>query len=282
MIKLAIMVLSVGSLGLIGYQFFPDFVERLQQFQEKRTDKSAQRIEKMFVKPKATNLFLLYTALPIVLATVGYMLINNLAGILGGAVLGLLAPSIIIKNTEMRRREKFRSQIIDAIMLISSSLKAGLSLVQSLEVLVEDMPEPINQEFGMLLNEHKMGAALEEAFEHLVERMPSTELKMIKTAIILSKQTGGNLPEILGRLSGTIRDKNKIQENVKTLTMQGRIQGVVMSILPVGFTIVVYKMQPGFFDTMLSSDIGKTLLIVAVALEIIGIILIRKISRVNV
>jgi tight adherence protein B len=124
-----------------------------------------------------------------------------------------------------------------------------------------------------------MGVSLEEALNHLYRRMPSASLQQIITAVLLARETGGNLPVIFNRIVNTIRERRKIEENIKTLTLQGRIQGVVMSILPVAFGFVLYSTNPRYIDNMLTYDIGRKLLVAAVILETFGVFFIWRISR---
>jgi tight adherence protein B len=178
------------------------------------------------------------------------------------------------------RKNKFNSQISDALMILSSCLKGGLSLLQAIEAVAEELPPPISQEFGLMLRENKMGMSLEESFEKLNKRLPSEELNLLTTSILVARETGGDITQLFTTLINTIRAKLKLVDNVKTLSMQGKIQGVVMSLLPIGFTIMVYSTNPHYFDVMLASPIGRVLLIYAVISEIIGIFLIKVFSKV--
>jgi len=164
------------------------------------------------------------------------------------------------------------------MMIISSSLKAGLSFLQSIEVLCEEMPPPVSQEFGLILSENKLGISMELALKKLRQRIPTEEVNLIVTSILIARESGGNLPLVLSRLTDTIRDNLKLKEKIGTLTLQGRMQGIIMVLLPIGFAYFVYKQNPGHFDVMLQTDIGRKLLGLAIVLQIIGMIMIKKIS----
>jgi tight adherence protein B len=180
------------------------------------------------------------------------------------------------------RKSRFNSQITDGLMILSSCLKGGLSLLQSIEVLVEELPSPISQEFGLILRENKMGIALEESFENLNRRMPSEELNLLTTSILVARETGGDITLLFGRLIGTIRAKTKLNDAIGTLSMQGKIQGFVMSMLPIGFAIMVVSFQPNYFDVMLSNAMGRGLMVYALISEVIGMYMIRMFSKVNI
>jgi tight adherence protein B len=188
----------------------------------------------------------------------------------------------VAKLKDKARKAKFHSQLVDGLMVLSSSLKAGLSFLQALEVLVEEMPQPISEEFGLIIKENKMGIRLEESFEKLNKRMPSEDLNLITTAILIARDTGGNLTVIFENLANSIREKTKISDQVKTLTTQGKWQGVIMSFLPIGFAAFIFKTNPEYLQLMLSSQLGRFLLIYAVISELVGMFLIQKLTKVEI
>ena len=161
---------------------------------------------------------------------------------------------------------------------MSSSFRGGLSLVQSMEAVVEEMPDPIRHEFGIVLGENKMGVSLDEALNRLYKRMTSPPLQQMVSAILLSRETGGNLPVIFSRIVSTIRERRKIEENLTVLTLQGKLQALVMSGLPVGFFFLVQATNPKYFQVMMNTDMGRMLMMIAGGLWLLGTFLIVKIS----
>lgn len=282
MLKLAIIVLSIGSVGLLSYYFFPFFAGKVFQVQEKRTNLVTPRLEAIFIRFKPHKLVVIYLFLPVFLGWLGFMFVNNLAGALIGMATGLVLPNAIIKNLERARQIKFNTQLADGLILLSNSLKAGLSLIQAIENLVKELPPPISQEFGIVLAENKIGVALEDSLYKLTKRLPSAELDLLVTSILLARETGGDLPKVFNSLVETIREKFKISENIKSLTLQGRIQGVVMSILPIAFCIGVFSFQPHFFDIMLKTEVGRGLLMYALFSEIMGVYMIYRVSHLSI
>lgn len=276
-----ILVFTFWSAFVLSHLAFSPVVPRVIDFNERRSRDIADVFDSMFMRVKVNRIALIFTFGPPLLGLAGYLLFPveiRLLGVLLGILIGFLGPSIYVKVLAKQRKAKFDMQLIDLLMLLSSSLKGGLSLIQALEVVVEEMPDPISQEFNVLLGENKMGVTLEDTFAHLYERMPSIALHQMITAILLARETGGNLPAIFSRIVTTIRENNKIRENLTNLTLQGKIQGVVMTLLPIAFMMIVTTTNKHFFDTMFKSDIGKTLLIYAVISETIGAFLIWKIS----
>lgn len=282
MLKFTIFILIFSSIGLIGSQLLPLVLSKLQRRQDKKVEEATKQLETLFLEVNKEKIALFYAFSPIILGVAGFLLFHNLPFALLGAGLGLALPTFAIKMLEARRRQRFQAQLVDGIMMLSSSLKGGLSFLQAIEVLVEDMPAPICQEFGLILRENKMGIALDESLKRLNARMKMAELELLINSILVAKETGGDLTRVLSRLSATIRDNVKLKESVKTLTLQGNIQGVVMSILPIVFTVAVLNFNPRHFDIMFHTEIGGILLVTAVFLQITGIVLIRKFSKIDI
>src|SRR3989338_3263572 len=269
------------TVGMIGYAVIPAAYASSAVLSEKRRQGFSSRMEHLMPRQEAKKISRIFMLAPLVLGVVFYFLFPEglqLFGVIFGLVSGFVFPSIYIQALMKMTRDKFNDQLVDALMIMSSSFRGGLSLVQAMESVVDEMPDPINKEFGIVLGENKMGVSLEEAFNHLYTRMPLSAVQQMITAILLARETGGNLPVIFTRIVTNIRETKKIQQNLATLTIQGKIQGVVMSLLPIGFAFVVYSTNRQIFDHMLHSDVGRAMLMYAVVSEIIGAFLIWHIS----
>ncbi len=276
-----IMILTFASVAMTASFLIPPLFEKTLSLSQKRTKRLTERMDDVSIRVKPKRVAMYFVMAPVIFAALGYLMFPvefRLLGLLTGGVFGFLGPSIYIKTVTERRKSKFEEQLVDGLMMLSSSLKGGASIIQALEVLVEDMPDPISQEFSILLGENKMGISLEEAFGHLYERMPSVALRSVITAILLARETGGNLPVIFNRIVTTIRENRKIKQNIDNLTLQGKIQGTVMTLLPIGFAVVVTSANPRFFDQMFKTDIGRILMMYAFFSELAGAFFIWKIS----
>lgn len=196
--------------------------------------------------------------------------------------MGSILPALIIKTMENKRKEKFAGQLVDGLMVISSALKGGLSLLQAIEVLVEEMPAPISQEFGLILRENKIGLTLDESLRRLNDRLKLEELGLMINSVLVARETGGDLTKVFSRLATTIRDNRKLKENIRTLTLQGRLQGIIMSALPFIFVWWVMTFNKEHFDIMLGTEKGRMLLFVAAGLQAVGMVLIRKFSIIKI
>lgn len=277
------MVLIFFSLAIIGYKFIPYLMQRYNEEQAKRMDRMVKQIgNPVFILRQKQRFYLIFTACPLLFGVLGYFILHNFLGGLIGFIVGLLPPPIIIKNIIADRQRKFAQQFTDAMMIISSSLKAGLNLSQAFEIVSEELPPPVGEEFALVVKENKMGLTLEDCLIHLKQRMPLDDLAMVVTSVSIAQDTGGDLTEIFDQLVVTITEKQKLENKVKTLTVQGRLQGIIMGLLPIGFGAFVYFTNPHNFEPMFKYKIGQILLIWAIFSELIGIFLIKKLSKVEI
>jgi len=282
MLRIIILLLMFGSISLLAYQYIPYFLRRYSEAQKKRTEKVGSQLDEMFIFTERKRLVRLFTITPLSLGLLGFIIMRNPLGLVIGVALGLISPPIIIRNMSINRRRKFENQLVDALMLLVGSLKAGMSLNQAFEVLVEELAAPISHEFALLVRENKMGVDLGDCLTHLKQRMPVEDLGLISTAIGIVRDTGGDLTEVLEKLVFTIREKKKLSDRVRALTVQGRLQGYIMMVLPIAFSIFIYFVSPNNFQIMLQDKLGQTLLTWAIISEGIGIILIKKFSKIEV
>jgi tight adherence protein B len=277
-----IILMVVASLGLLSMALIPLFLQRAQAWQDKKAKSLEKELDKMFYDKSPKQIVRLYLILPPLLGFAALLLSKSLILVLVGALIGLFIPNMILKLREAKRKMKFNSQILDAIMILSSSLKGGLSLLQAFEVLVEEMGPPMSQEIGLVVRENKMGVTLEDSINRMSEKMKLEELQLVVNSILVARETGGDLTKVFGRLSTTIRDNRKLKDNVKTLTLQGRLQGLIMSFLPILFVIWVMTFNRQHFDIMLQTQVGRMLLFAAVFLQLVGMVLIKKFSTVRI
>jgi tight adherence protein B len=280
-IQLLIFVLVALSAWIIVQYVAPFFRTQANAWQEKRVQESAEKLGQIFINVDTKKLAIIYALTPVVAGIIGLVLFHSFLGLFLFAIAGLFLPALRVRYILDARHRKFMKQLPDGIMILSSCLKGGLSLLQAIETLVEEMPAPISQEFGLIIKENKMGVSLEESLSRLSKRMLSEDLNLMNTAILVARETGGNLPDVFSRLVSTIRSKVNINETVATMTLQGRVQGAILSILPFVFCIFIYKTNPEMLEQMFKTDPGKIMLGIAAILQIVGIFLIRVFSKVE-
>jgi tight adherence protein B len=282
MLRLISLLLLFGAVSSLTYKYIPLFLQRYVKAQKSRFEKVGSKLDEMFIFKERQRLLKVFTIIPLSLGLLGFLMLQNPIGLIAGVALGLLLPPIIIKNMSSRRRNKFQGQLVDALMILSGSLKAGMSLNQALEVLVEEMPAPISDEFSLVIKENKMGISMEDCLAHLKQRISVDDLELITVAIGIIRETGGDLTEVFDNLVFTIREKQKLANRVRALTVQGRLQGYIMMLLPIAFSIFIYFINPSNFKVLLEDKLGQMLLTWAVISEGIGVILIKKFSKVEV
>lgn len=279
---LLIILLITGSAGLLSLALFPMVMENMEAWRIKKEKSLEGELDKLFYDKSPKQIVRLYAILPPILGMAGFILFKSFIFVFIGVVLGLFIPNLILRMREIKRKKQFANQLLDAIMILSSSLKGGLSLMQAFEVLVEEMNAPMSQEIGLVVRENKMGVVLEESLIRLSSRMSMEELELVINSVLVARETGGDLTKVFSRLATTIRDNRKLKDSVKTLTLQGRLQGMIMSILPILFISWVLTFNREHFDIMFNNQTGRMLLFVALFLQVIGMILIRKFSQVRI
>jgi len=236
----------------------------------------------MFIRVSSESIVYILFFSPLVLALIGFLITENLIFTFLCAGFGFALPGTVIKILQKRRIKKFEMQLIDALTSLSSSLKAGLSLLQAIQILVEELPPPISQEFSLILMENKLGVPLEKSLQSLGKRIKSEPLTLTIRAVLIARQTGGDLTAVFSQIVNTIREREKLERRMKTLTSQGKMQGALMGALPIIFALVVSTTNPSLVSTMLNDPIGQAMLVYGLISEIIGIILIRRICQIRV
>ena len=198
-----------------------------------------------------------------------------------GVSLGLL-PLGYVWFARKQRMAKFIKQLPDALELVGRSLRAGHSLAAGLKMVAEEMAAPIGPEFQRAFEEQNLGVPLEEALLGLSERVESLDVRFFVTAVILQRQTGGDLAEILDKISHLIRERFKIWGQIQALTGEGRLSGIVLLALPPVLALVMYRLNPDYLMVLFTDAMGNKLLAVAVIMQLLGAAVIRKIVTIKV
>jgi tight adherence protein B len=181
-----------------------------------------------------------------------------------------------------RRLAKFASQLPEALELVARALRAGHSLAAGFHLVSQEGSAPIASEFGRVFEEQNLGIPFEEALNNLVNRVPNLDLKFFVTAVILQRQTGGDLAEILDKIGRLIRERFAIWGQVQALTGEGRLSGIVLLALPPLLFITVYRMNPEYLSLLFTDELGKKMLIGGIVMQLLGALAIRKIVNIRV
>jgi len=220
--------------------------------------------------------------LTILAASYGWILFRNMLLALALGFLGGFLPNFYVKYRQNARLAKFDSQIADALIIMSNSLRAGYSFLQAMDMVSREMSPPISTEFAASMKEMSLGSPIETALMSMVDRVGSEDLELVMTAVLIQRQIGGNLAEVLDNIAETIRERVKLRQEIKTLTAQGRLSGIIIGVLPIALAIFLLGVNPEYISILFTHPIGRLMIGVALAAEIIGILVIRRIVAIEV
>lgn len=240
-----------------------------------------QQLDKLIIQADVKT-----TATSIVFASIGCVA----AGVIGtyiwcslvmvqlivGLTLGAL-PFLFLRFKKARRLKALGNALPDAIDMMARALRAGHSMSASINVVAEQSAEPVRSEFSEVFKQQNFGLPLRDAMQQMLERAPSQDLRVLVTGILVQKETGGNLVEILDRTANTIRERLKIQGEIRTHTAQGRMTGWILCALPIVMLGAINFINPGYSDVLVNTPIGHTLAYTGISLLVIGGLVIRQI-----
>lgn len=199
-----------------------------------------------------------------------------------GLPTGYRLPRAVVEGMWQRRIDLFEDQLLDALAFMSNGLKSGLSLLQSMGMVRDELPNPISEEFALTLSQQRLGMPLDDALINLERRIGTEDVQIIVTSINILRQSGGNLAETFDTVAYTIRERKKVSGKVKSLTAQGVAQGVIIVIMPFVLTFALWVIDPILISRLWTTAIGWGLLFLMLTLQVIGSLLIRKIVKVEV
>lgn len=267
------------------------WVDRWIQFLEKKTQYQREEISRlldsMFMDVDKNRIKLFTYLLSFGLGFAFFILLwpNMILGLILGVVVGVAVwnvPLIAIKAIHESRCNKFVDQMVDGLTIMANGVKSGLSVTQSMERVVENLGNPISQEFNLVLSQIRIGRSVEEALVDLSVRIPRPDVLMFVTGINILKETGGNLAETFSTIVITIRERQKLEKKIQAMTTQGMMQGLIITLVPFLLLIILLILDPKFVMPMLSTPLGLFMLFVMLGLQIIGGLFIKKIVTIKV
>jgi tight adherence protein B len=203
------------------------------------------------------------------------------AAALMACVFGML-PYLFVLHKKSSRLAAFESQFPEALDFLARSMRAGHAFVVSLEMLSKEAPDPLGIEFRRLFNEQNLGSSLDIAFSHLVKRVPLTDLRFFVSTVLLQKETGGNLAEILSKLASVIRERFKLKGQVRAASAHGRLTATILGILPIVLALGLLVVAPGYLQSMMKDPMGKYIIMGAVGGQLLGYYCMTKIIDIKV
>lgn len=213
---------------------------------------------------------------------IGFIITRYIALSLIFCLAGLIIPAFVVKRKKRLRLEKINKNISDCLTVISNSLRAGYSFQQAIDLVGKETDGPLAAEFRKTAREINLGTTIEEALNNLNERAESDDLGLMITAVLIQRQIGGNLAEILDNISYTIRERIRIKGEIKTLTAQGRISGLIIGFMPPALFFILMIINPSYMMVLVESKIGLMILGGSALSELLGAALIKKVLQIEV
>ncbi len=239
-------------------------------------------LDQIYLNIPARQLLYVAVLLATLITGIGLLLFRSPAVAVGLGLMAFFTPRVLAAILKRRRERRFGVQLVDALMNVSNALRSGFSLPQAFELVQREMENPLAQEFRLLNQETRVGVPLEEALEHFLERMPSDDMELVVTAILVSQEVGGSLAEVMDNIARTIRERHQIEGKVRALTSQGRMQAVILALVPIALGFAINWLNPGLFRPMIATIPGWGLMLLIAILEFIGVLVVRKIVRIEV
>ena len=201
-----------------------------------------------------------------------------LMAFIGGVLAGLAFLNIYIK----RRQKAFTTQLGDMLIMVANALRAGFSFMQAFELIAREMDAPIGREVQKVVNEVNIGVDVETALDNMQKRVNNPDFELVVTAVVIQRQVGGNLAQILDTISDTINNRVRMRREIMTLTAQGRMSGIILAVLPLGLGAFLTIVNPDYMRPLFEEPIGRYAIAIAISMEIIGFMIIRKLVDIKI
>jgi tight adherence protein B len=239
-------------------------------------------LQEMFIFVDPTRLFYMNVAALILVPGIVYLVTANPVFTVAAIVVVILAPKLLVAYLKKKRERAFEEQLPEALLMIAGSLRAGAGLNVAIESMVSETRPPISQEFELLLREQRLGVDMDTALQNMEKRMPIQDFIMVVAGMRISREVGGNLADTLEGIADTLRRKLTMEGKIRALTAQGRMQGIVMTCLPLFLMFVLKHMEPEAMEPLFTTWYGWLTLTVVVVMEVVGYFFIRKIVNIDV
>ncbi len=212
----------------------------------------------------------------------GSLVTKTLPGQLILLLLGMMAPAGYVMMRKAQRAKHIITQLPEALQLIAASLRSGFSILRAIRVAGDEMPPPISQEFGWIVDEVNVGISMEKAFDHMAHRAQNPDVKLLVTAVQIQSKVGGNLAEVLETTAGMIRERFQLTAEIAALTSEGRLSASVLAGLPVGLGLMIAVLNPDYLKPLFTEPMGIAMLVAGGTLMLLGLIVIKAMLHVDV
>ncbi|MEM6998597.1 MAG: type II secretion system F family protein [Pseudomonadota bacterium] len=262
-------LMTIGQKFMIGYK-------------ETFTESASANMTDMFMSVDANQLFKFNLIAMIVLPILVWILLGDPITTIAIFCLIAFMPTLIYTAMRKKRLRRFEEQLPDGLTMLSGSMRAGASLNIALESLVKEQPAPLSQEFELFMREQRIGTDFDVSLQHMEKRLPIQDFAMLSSALRINREIGGNLAEIVESLADTLRRKHQMEGKIESLTAQGKLQGIVMTGLPVLLAFLLYMLEREAMEKLWTTTVGWVVLAVIIFMETMGYVMIRKITSIDV
>ncbi|MGN6739166.1 type II secretion system F family protein [Dyella sp.] len=280
MLPLALAVFLCVSLA--GFLLARASVVFWGRYQETFTEQARFNLADLFLFMDTRGLFRLNIVAMVLVPALLWLVTGNLLLAVATLVLIVVLPKKVYALLRQRRIDKIQQQLPDGLMMVAGSMRAGLGFTPALESLARDVEPPLAQEFALVLREQRMGVKLDDALQHFNDRVPVQDVTLFVSAVGISREVGGNLAESLASLAETLRRRLIMEGKVKSLTAQGRLQGIVMAMMPVGLIGFLSFAYPDTMHAMYHTPMGWVVIGIAAVMEYLGYRMCRKIMSIDI
>ncbi len=270
------------AIGLLVWALIDIGTNGLARYRQVFTERANFSLRELFLFVEPGRLFLLNLGLMLLAGALAFVFSTSLVVASATAVLASLLAPTALGILKKRRVAALEKQLPDALLTLAGGMKAGVSLTQAISQLVIESRPPISQEFDLVLREQRLGVALDQALEHLNQRVALQSVTLAVSAMRIATETGGQLAETLERAAQTLRSKLAMEGKIAALTSQGKLQAWVVGALPLFLIVVLNKMEPQAMHLMFTTRMGWASLVVIGLLELFGVLIIRKIVDIDV
>lgn len=283
--------IMIPLFGIVVFIFSYFTADRIIDFLHRKSlgsrEEVIQLMDQMFIETDRKRVTWLMLGGSFGFGTLAFLMVwphYGLGLVLGSAlcVVGFNAPKAIITNLFERRCSRLTDQMVEGMTIMSNGVKAGQSLTQSMERVVENLKGPLPQEFSLVLNKVRLGMSVEEALNEFGERIPRQDVQMFVTAVNILKETGGNLAETFQTITTTVRERQKVEKKIQALTAQGTMQAIIISLVPFVLLGMFLVLDPNYIMPLFTKPLGWVALALMLILQIIGLVVMKKIVTIKV
>ncbi|MBN9684495.1 MULTISPECIES: type II secretion system F family protein [unclassified Corallococcus] len=276
-----VLLLVTGSVFFFSLVIFSVLSKAYEQYQERYVAKSMNDLSDMFLFIDARQMLILNIACMCLLGILSYIIFNPILAVLA-TIFGFFLPMLLVKHYRKRRIKKFNVQLVDALQAMANAFKAGLTFPQAIEHVAREAMPPLSQEFGLFVKEVKLGVPLEEALVNMGRRVGSDDLELVVVSTNIARQLGGNMAEMFETISTVIRERFRLEGKIDALTSQGKLQGWIVAAMPAVLGMVLNYMRPDLMEPMMNHIFGYILVTLIAIMEIMGILIIRRIVNIDI